>query len=92
MSRTRTSNAPELLLPLDREGSEPLHRQLEQGIREAIRSGRLVADVTLPSTRLLSEQLRVSRGVVVEASAVSVMTVLLEISAPLLGVRRQSAL
>ncbi|MET0773323.1 MAG: PLP-dependent aminotransferase family protein [Candidatus Limnocylindrales bacterium] len=67
MPRNRTSNAPELLLPLDREGAEPLHRQLEQGIREAIRSGRLVADAALPSSRLLSEQLRVSRGVVVEA-------------------------
>jgi GntR family transcriptional regulator/MocR family aminotransferase len=67
MPRNRTSNAPELLLPLDREGAEPLHRQLEHGIREAIRSGRLVADASLPSSRLLSEQLRVSRGVVVEA-------------------------
>jgi GntR family transcriptional regulator/MocR family aminotransferase len=67
MPRNRTSNAPELLLPLDREGAEPLHRQLEHGIREAIRSGRLLADAPLPSTRLLSEQLRVSRGVVVEA-------------------------
>jgi GntR family transcriptional regulator/MocR family aminotransferase len=67
MPRTRTSNAPELLLPLEREGAEPLHRQLEHGIREAIRSGRLLADAALPSSRLLSEQLRVSRGVVVEA-------------------------
>jgi GntR family transcriptional regulator/MocR family aminotransferase len=67
MPRNRTSNAPELLLPLDREGGEPLHRQLEHGIREAIRSGRLPADAPLPSSRLLSELLRVSRGVVVEA-------------------------
>ncbi len=67
MARTRTSNAPELLLPLDRESAEPLHRQLEQGLRDAIRGGRLTADVTLPSTRLLAGQLGVSRGVVVEA-------------------------
>lgn len=67
MPRTRTSNAPELLLPLDRDGGEPLHRQLEQGLRDAIRTGRLSADVTLPSTRLLAGQLGVSRGVVVEA-------------------------
>jgi GntR family transcriptional regulator/MocR family aminotransferase len=67
MARIRTSNAPELLLTLDRDGSEPLHRQVEHGLREAIRSGRLAADTTLPSSRLLSGQLGVSRGVVVEA-------------------------
>ncbi len=67
MARTRTSNAPELLLPLDRGLSEPLHRQLEHGLREAIRSGRLTCDTQLPSSRLLAEQLSVSRGVVVEA-------------------------
>lgn len=67
MARRRTSNAPELLLHLDRQAAEPLHRQLEAGLRDAIRSGRLTADTTLPSTRLLSEQLEVSRGVTVEA-------------------------
>jgi GntR family transcriptional regulator/MocR family aminotransferase len=67
MARTRTSNAPELLLPLDRATSQPLHRQLEHGIREAIRGGRLTADTALPSSRLLAEQLGISRGVVVEA-------------------------
>ena len=35
MARMRTSSALELLVPLDRDGPEPLHRQLEQGIREA---------------------------------------------------------
>ena len=67
MGRTRTSNAPELLLPLDRADAQPLHRQLEHGIREAIRGGRLSADTALPSSRLLAEQLGISRGVVVEA-------------------------
>jgi GntR family transcriptional regulator / MocR family aminotransferase len=67
MARSRTSNAPELLLPLQRDAAEPLHRQLEQGLREAIRDGRLSADTVLPSTRLLSDQLGVSRGIVVEA-------------------------
>ncbi|MFN8519921.1 MAG: PLP-dependent aminotransferase family protein [Chloroflexota bacterium] len=67
MARTRTSKAPELLLPLDRTGAEPLHRQLEQGLREAIRTGRLACDTVLPSSRLLSGQLGISRGVVVEA-------------------------
>jgi GntR family transcriptional regulator/MocR family aminotransferase len=67
VTRTRTSKAPELLLPLDRGGSEPLHRQLEHGIREAIRDGRLACDTALPSSRLLARQLSISRGVVVEA-------------------------
>src|SRR5262245_23344573 len=67
MARSRTSNAPELLLPLQRDAAEPLHRQLEQGLREAIRGGRIPADTVLPSTRLLSDQLGVSRGIVVEA-------------------------
>jgi GntR family transcriptional regulator/MocR family aminotransferase len=57
----------ELLLPLDREGDAPLHRQLEQQLREAVRSGRLEAGSTLPSTRALAGQLGVTRGVVVEA-------------------------
>ena len=41
MSRVRTSSAPEVLVPLDRTSAEPLHRQLEQGLRDAIRNGRL---------------------------------------------------
>ena len=67
MARMRTSSALELLVPLDRDGPEPLHRQLEQGIREAVRSGRLAAGTALPSTRALAAQLAVSRGIVVEA-------------------------
>jgi GntR family transcriptional regulator / MocR family aminotransferase len=67
MARMRTSSALELLVPLRRNGPEPLHRQLEQGIREAVRSGRLAAGAALPSTRALAAQLAVSRGIVVEA-------------------------
>ena len=67
MSRTKTSSAIELLVPLDRASTNPLHRQLEQGLREAVRSGRLPSGSTLPSTRALAEQLAVSRGIVVEA-------------------------
>jgi GntR family transcriptional regulator/MocR family aminotransferase len=67
MSRTKTSSAIELLVPLDRASTNPLHRQLEQGLREAVRSGRLSSGSTLPSTRALAEQLAVSRGIVVEA-------------------------
>jgi GntR family transcriptional regulator / MocR family aminotransferase len=67
MSRTRTSSALELLVPLQRDDGEPLHRQLEQELRDAVRSGRLAPASPLPSTRALAQQLGVSRGIVVEA-------------------------
>jgi GntR family transcriptional regulator / MocR family aminotransferase len=66
MARTRTSSDVELLVTLDRDGSEPLHRQLEASLRAAIREGRLAAGTILPSTRALASQLGVSRGIVVE--------------------------
>ena len=52
-------------LPLDR--AEPLRAQLERELRDAIRSGRLRAGAKLPPSRVLADELRVSRGVVVEA-------------------------
>src|SRR5205085_1676853 len=67
MTRTRTSSAIELLVPLDRTASEPLHRQLERALRGAVREGRLAPDAALPSSRALAGQLGVSRGIVVEA-------------------------
>jgi GntR family transcriptional regulator/MocR family aminotransferase len=67
MPRTRTRFPTELLVQLDRDDALPLHRQLEQELRDAIRAGRLGAESALPSTRVLAEQLELSRGVVVEA-------------------------
>src|SRR5947209_7312574 len=67
MARTRTSSAAELLLDLRRDDEEPLHRQLEQELRTAIRAGRLADGFVLPSTRGLADELGISRGVVVEA-------------------------
>jgi len=67
MTKSRTSSALELLVELDRAGSEPLHRQLEHGLRAAIRDGRLAPDRPVPSSRALAGQLGVSRGIVVEA-------------------------
>ena len=68
MARTRTSSDVELLLPLDREIPQPLHRQLEQGLRDAIRDGRLpAATPRCRRRRALADQLGVSRGIVVEA-------------------------
>jgi GntR family transcriptional regulator / MocR family aminotransferase len=67
MPRTRTRFPTELLVQLRRDDPLPLHRQLEQELRGAIRTGRLGAETALPSTRVLAEQLDLSRGVVVEA-------------------------
>jgi GntR family transcriptional regulator/MocR family aminotransferase len=67
MPRSRTSSSGELLVELRRDDSQPLHGQLEQELRGAIRLGRLPGDSVLPSTRALAAQLGVSRGVVVEA-------------------------
>lgn len=49
------------------EPGAPLHRQLERQLREAVRAGRLRPGLPLPASRLLAEELGVSRGVVVEA-------------------------
>ncbi len=67
MPRSRTSSATELLVEVRRDDPLPLHSQLEQELRTAIRSGRLESEAALPSTRALASQLGLSRGVVVEA-------------------------
>ncbi len=56
-----------LSLAIERGGEAPLHEQIEGGIREGIRSGRLAPGGRLPSTRALAAELGVSRGVVTEA-------------------------
>ena len=61
-----TGLSPELLVPLDRDADEPLRTQLERGLREAIRTGRLAAGERLPSSRELARALHVSRGLVVD--------------------------
>src|SRR5262245_18539685 len=57
---------PELLLQLDRGRGQPLRSQLEAGLREAIRSGRLQGGERLPSSRELARELGISRGLVQE--------------------------
>ncbi len=57
---------PELLLQLDRDSDQPLRAQLEAGLRDAIRDGRLHAGERLPSSRELARELGVSRGLVQE--------------------------
>jgi GntR family transcriptional regulator / MocR family aminotransferase len=54
-------------LHLDLDRNAPLRAQLERELRDAIRSGRLRARSKLPPSRVLADQLEVSRGVVVEA-------------------------
>jgi GntR family transcriptional regulator/MocR family aminotransferase len=62
-----TTSGPELLVELDRAVPEPLHRQLANGLRDAIRAGRLAPATRLPSTRVLAADLGVSRRLVVDA-------------------------
>lgn len=64
-----TPAGPELLVELRRDGKRPLRAQLEDGLRTAVRSGRLAAEVRLPSSRTLARDLGVTRRLVVEAYA-----------------------
>lgn len=66
---TTSSGSPELLVELQRQLDRPLRAQLEDGLRDAARSGRLAAGTRLPATRALAADLGVSRRLVVEAYA-----------------------
>jgi GntR family transcriptional regulator / MocR family aminotransferase len=63
---TWTGLAPELLIEVDRSAPRALRTQLEERLREAIRSGRLEPGERLPSSRDLARALGVSRGLVTE--------------------------
>jgi GntR family transcriptional regulator / MocR family aminotransferase len=67
MAVSGTTSGPELLVELDRAGPDPLHRQLADGLRTAIRTGRLSPHTRMPSTRVLAADLGVSRRLVVDA-------------------------
>ncbi len=64
-----TNSGPELLIALDRGARSPLRAQLEDGLRDAVRSGRLAPRSRLPATRSLAADLGVSRRLVVDAYA-----------------------
>ncbi len=64
--RDETTSGPDLLLELARERGG-LEAQVELGLRNAIRDGRLAAGTALPSTRALARDLGVSRRVAVGA-------------------------
>lgn len=67
MAKSGTTSGPELLVELDRDATDPLHRQLADGLRAAIRRGRLSPGTRLPSSRVLAADLGVSRRLVVDA-------------------------
>jgi len=52
---------------IDRAGARPVYEQLYEGMREAILNGRLQPNDRLPATRLIAEELGVSRNIVVIA-------------------------
>ncbi|MDP5277935.1 PLP-dependent aminotransferase family protein [Sphingomonas sp. DG1-23] len=62
-----TSSLCDLPLAIDRNSSETLGAQLRRGLLDAIRRGVLRPGVSLPSTRALAAQLRISRPLIVEA-------------------------
>lgn len=65
MSVTWSGKGPSLLLVLERTDATPLGHQLQDQLRAAVRDGRLRAGEQLPSSRQLSHQLQISRGMVV---------------------------
>lgn len=65
MSVTWSGRGPALLVALDRTDGIPLGTQLQDQLRAAVRNGRLRAGERLPSSRRLSAELAISRGVVV---------------------------
>src|ERR1700759_640698 len=62
-----TSPASPVLLLTDWDAAAPRRVQLEAGLRDSVRSGRLRPGVRLPSSRALGIELGVSRRLVVEA-------------------------
>lgn len=65
--RTRRSSAQDLLLGLSSDSAVPLWGQLRRALLDGISAGRLHPGDRLPSTRVLADDLGVSRSVVVDA-------------------------
>jgi GntR family transcriptional regulator / MocR family aminotransferase len=69
VDQTEPVPGPDVLLNVERGVGATLHEQIEQSLREHVRSGRLRAGSRVPSSRALAGELGVSRGVVLEAYA-----------------------
>lgn len=69
MPSEHANSGLELALRLDRELAEPLGHQLQSGLRDAIRSGRLRPGERLPPSRTLASDLGVSRSLVLDCYA-----------------------
>jgi len=59
--------SPVVHLALDSESDVPMYRQVYEGLREAILSGRLARGARLPSSRALAADLGVARNTVLQA-------------------------
>src|SRR4051794_30774764 len=64
-----SSSPPELLLRLDRSARGPLRDQLQEALRDAIRTGRLARGERLPASRALARQGGAAGGAGTECSA-----------------------
>jgi GntR family transcriptional regulator / MocR family aminotransferase len=69
IAEKEANSGPELLVELDRAARRPLRAQLENGLREAVRTGRLPARARLPPSRALASDLDISRRLVLDAYA-----------------------
>ena len=65
--RKRGPASPVVQLVLDPESATPLYRQVYEGLRDAMLSGRLARGARLPSTRALAADLGVARNTVLLA-------------------------
>jgi GntR family transcriptional regulator/MocR family aminotransferase len=65
--RVPATTGPELPIELDRSLQRPLRAQLEDALRESVRTARLAPGMRLPASRVLAADLGVSRRLVVEA-------------------------
>lgn len=55
-----------IALPIDRQSSEPVYRQIVDRLREAIELGRMPVGSKLPSTRIFADELGVSRNTILQ--------------------------
>lgn len=61
-----TGLGPDLSIALDRHAGRPLRAQLENELRQAIQDGRLEPGERMPSSRVLADQLGISRRLVTD--------------------------